>query len=157
MFFDKEFYLTFFPNKFNKSIVGVRAIIIDKDRYLLVKRSSTDRHNPNKWEFPGGSIENGEGLINSLCREVKEETGLEVTKVATNCYVTYHDVPNGSKSVYKGFRRYVLFYICDVLDCTSVKLSQEHSKLKWSCLESAFNLDLTEDTINYLNSVKGMV
>jgi 8-oxo-dGTP diphosphatase len=50
------------------------AVIKQNDRYLTVSR----RHDPFDMGFPGGKIEDGETLIDGLCREVKEEVDIEV-------------------------------------------------------------------------------
>lgn len=55
--------------------VGVRAIIIKKDKLVLVE--STKYHDV---KFPGGGVELGEELIAALKREIKEETGYLVVE-----------------------------------------------------------------------------
>jgi len=52
----------------------VGALIIDRDRILLVQRGKQ----PLKgwWSVPGGAVETGEHLTEALRREVLEETGL---------------------------------------------------------------------------------
>ena len=60
----------------SQPVAAVGAVILDRDRVLLVKRA----HEPLKgeWSLPGGSVELGETLETALAREVVEETGLEV-------------------------------------------------------------------------------
>jgi ADP-ribose pyrophosphatase YjhB (NUDIX family) len=60
-------------------LVGVGAVVVDEGRVLLVRRG----HEPLKgqWSLPGGLLELGEGLIDGVKREVKEETGLIVEPV----------------------------------------------------------------------------
>ena len=53
----------------------VRAIIIKKDKILLIKRVKS---NETYWVFPGGGIESGETKEVALVREVKEELGLDI-------------------------------------------------------------------------------
>ncbi len=54
------------------------AIISDSEgRILLARRPADDRHEPGKWEFPGGKVEVGESAITCLQRELREELGVE--------------------------------------------------------------------------------
>ena len=55
---------------------GARAIIMDSaGRILFVRRSDN-----GAWVLPAGSMELGESVWDCLCREVREETGLDVTE-----------------------------------------------------------------------------
>ena len=60
-----------------RPLVGVGVILIRDQKILLVKRG----HEPNKglWSIPGGLIKLGETTEEAAIREVKEETGLEVS------------------------------------------------------------------------------
>ncbi|MFZ1063843.1 MAG: NUDIX domain-containing protein [Acidimicrobiales bacterium] len=62
---------------------SVRAygVLIHDQRIALV-RSSNQRHNPALWWLPGGGIKFGEAPEDTLVREFKEETGLEVREPA---------------------------------------------------------------------------
>lgn len=53
--------------------IGVFALIFDRGRILLAHRRDVDW-----WNLPGGGMELGETVEEALCREVREETGLEV-------------------------------------------------------------------------------
>ncbi len=58
--------------------VSVSSVITDDHgRVLLVQRRDNSR-----WEPPGGVLEVRESIQDGLCREVREETGLEVEPVA---------------------------------------------------------------------------
>ena len=56
---------------------GVRVVVVnDKKEILMVKQHHENR---DIWMVPGGGIEEGENSIQASVREVKEETGLEIT------------------------------------------------------------------------------
>ncbi|GAA4613698.1 NUDIX domain-containing protein [Saccharopolyspora hordei] len=58
----------------------VAALIDVGGRVLLVRRCAGDSRG-GEWEFPGGKVDPGEDLRTALTREVREETGLRVTRV----------------------------------------------------------------------------
>jgi len=57
-------------------IVGVGALIICDGKLLLEKRKNEP--GKGKWSIPGGLVELGESVQQTVIREVKEETGLDV-------------------------------------------------------------------------------
>jgi ADP-ribose pyrophosphatase YjhB (NUDIX family) len=65
-----------------QEIVTARCIIPyceqGKLRVLLMRRSMNCKHNRGLFELPGGTMNNGEGLVDAAIREAKEETGLQV-------------------------------------------------------------------------------
>jgi len=58
-------------------VVAVGVVTDDKGR-ILVTRRAADAHQGGLWEFPGGKVESGEGVLEALARELKEELGLTV-------------------------------------------------------------------------------
>jgi mutator protein MutT len=62
----------------NQPIIGVGAIIICDGKILLEKRKGDP--GKGKWSIPGGLVELGETTTEAIIREVKEETGLDVTE-----------------------------------------------------------------------------
>jgi 8-oxo-dGTP diphosphatase len=66
--------------------LGAAAVILDtQGRVLLVKHS----YGPLNWELPGGGAEQGESIVETALREVREETGLHV--VAQHTTGIYYD------------------------------------------------------------------
>jgi ADP-ribose pyrophosphatase YjhB (NUDIX family) len=59
-----------------RPILGVGAIILHRDRVLLVERGKPPL--AGYWSLPGGVLEVGETLEEAVRREVLEETGLAV-------------------------------------------------------------------------------
>ncbi len=59
--------------------VGVGAIIEDAEgRLFAARRGPLARNESGRWEFPGGAVEFGEKLADSLKREMWEEYGIKI-------------------------------------------------------------------------------
>jgi mutator protein MutT len=60
-----------------RGLVVTAALIERGGKVLLTRRMEADEHG-GLWEFPGGAVEEGEGLRECLARELREELGIEV-------------------------------------------------------------------------------
>lgn len=60
----------------DRPYVGVGAVIVQDGQVLIVKR----KYDPlaGQWSLPGGGVELGETLEDSIVREMLEETGLDI-------------------------------------------------------------------------------
>ncbi|SHJ23684.1 8-oxo-dGTP diphosphatase [Dethiosulfatibacter aminovorans DSM 17477] len=103
--------------------VIVKAIIINNKRILTVKRASAEEFAPDRWEFPGGRLEKGEGIKEGLLREIKEETGLD-------CEIIRILYASDFTSEHTGDSK-ILAYLCST-DDYEVVLSHEHDDYKWA-------------------------
>ncbi len=59
--------------------VGVGVMIFKDGKVLMGKRKSS--HGEGEYAWPGGHLEFMESISECVCREVKEETGIEVTNI----------------------------------------------------------------------------
>ena len=56
------------------------TFLIEYDkRFLLICRSASEQNFADLWAFPGGKVELGETAIQTIVREVKEETNLDLS------------------------------------------------------------------------------
>ncbi len=71
----------------------VRAVIRDEEgRILLVQRSDDGR-----WVMPSGGMELGETVYAAMCREVREECGLQV--LSARLMGIYHSFPRSTEEM----------------------------------------------------------
>ncbi|NCT55455.1 NUDIX domain-containing protein [bacterium] len=120
-----------------------RAIVLGKDKILLIQRSSKDLYKPLQWEVPGGKLDKGQDIADALEREVMEETGLMVLPVNRVAYYNSGILPVGK---YKGLTYVQLFGVTKKIAGT-VKLSAEHDSYVWVSVNKALkDYDLTEET-----------
>ena len=78
------------------------AVIINDDNEILISRRSADQHQGNKWEFPGGKVEQNETVQEALSREIKEELDIDVLASSHLIDITHEyksDTPEDSKTV----------------------------------------------------------
>ena len=95
------------------------CMVYDGDRILVL-----DRKNPN-WPgitFPGGHVEERESFVASVIREVREETGLDISHVQL-CGVKQFTHKDGD------YRYIVFFYKTNVFSGTLK--SSEEGKVFW--------------------------
>ena len=72
----------------------VTGVVIEDDQILLLDQ---DTDTGRSWSLPGGKVEHGESLSQALMREMREETGIDVS-VGRLLYVADH-LPGGDTHV----------------------------------------------------------
>lgn len=75
---------------------AARAIIFEGDKILVMHRN---KHGSQYYTLVGGHVNEGETLEQALVREVKEETGLDVTQ-AQLVYIEEHPAPYNQQYIY---------------------------------------------------------
>lgn len=111
--------------------VGVKAMIEnDKGEVLIL----LDSRQPNKdweaWDFPGGRMNEGEDFLQTLARELEEETGITEfhdPKFITTILST-HEITLKNKSK---VGLVLVVYKIKVNEDTKITLSDEHHEYRW--------------------------
>ena len=114
----------------DKFPVSIKAIIIDNNRVLCLKNER------NEWDLPGGKIDFYEDIEESLLREVKEETNLNIKnlKILKPLNIKFNDVTV-----------LILLYSAEISCDSSVTISFEHSEYNFFSKSEIENLIMPID------------
>jgi len=121
----------------NQPIVGIGAVIISNGKILLEKRRSEP--GKGKWSIPGGLVELGENIEQTVIREVREETGLEVEKPELIDVVNYITVDENGKIKY----HFVMVDYLVKLKRGVLKAADDAAELRWVPFDDVKSYDLT--------------
>ena len=142
--------------------VTATAIIHKDGRYLIVQRSPEKKAFPLRWTVPGGGLDANDyintpktnpdawyfPLAESLKREIKEETGLEVGDLKYLLDLTFIRPDN--------IPVITLSYYCD-WKSGQVQLNEENVDYKWVNVEEAKNYDLIGGILEEIEMVDKII
>lgn len=69
------------PDSSSADSVPVIAAVVERSGRFLVARRPMGKSHGGLWEFPGGKLLDGEGLLAAARRELGEELGVDVASV----------------------------------------------------------------------------
>lgn len=102
------------------------CIISDGDKILLLLRRKDSDFAPFTWGLPGGHIDDGETPIAACIREVKEETGLDISIEEGLVFIKEVELEQG------GCIYYYAYNITGEPQVSSIVLdSEEHENYQW--------------------------
>lgn len=113
--------------------IQVTAALISLKGRLFVAQRPPSKASGLYWEFPGGKVEPGESLEDSLIREIKEELGWDIR------------VEKPFKTIRYGRESFGIdlhSFWCSV--CGGELELREHVAYRWACLDEIKRLQLTE-------------
>ena len=97
-----------------------KALVRDGDRILIIKRVNWSRNFPGHWDLPGGKPKKDETPEQTLIREAKEETNLDV-------------VPKSRLGIYFGGSKDRFEFTVYATEWSGeIKLSSDHSAFRWA-------------------------
>lgn len=106
---------------------ATKAFIVHNGKVLLLRESGkyVDGTNVGRYDVVGGRVQPGERFDEGLRREIKEETGLDVT-IGRPFFV------NEWRPVVKGEQWQIIgtFFVCTT-DTDTILLSEDHDKYVW--------------------------
>ena len=113
--------------------VGVKALIVQDDKVLVLKR----KDHP-VWEFPGGRINKGEGIKRALMRELAEEIP-EPAEYSEGTIIHAEppdfELPNGNRLL-------LLFFAVQATLPPNIAPSTEHEEVRWVNLRELQDLQM---------------
>jgi len=105
-----------------KMYVATKALIVKGRKILIIKRSSKEDVYACEWDLPGGKVRFGEHPIDSIKREVYEETKLKIEIIR----------PLDVWTFFKDGKTQVIGITFLAKPITSkISLGREHTSYKW--------------------------
>ena len=125
--------------------VGAAVFHPQEDRVLMVHTHKWS----DLWGIPGGKVKYGETCPEALCRELMEETGLEVEDVR---FVLVQDCIH-SREFYRDAHFVLLNYTCRCAGEPQVRLNDEAREFQWATFPEALALPLNQPTRVLLDEI----
>ena len=129
-------------------IAPAALITNHKGQYLFLQRSHHSKVNAGKWDMSGGKPEPGETLDQVLGREVREETGLHITRVGTL---------SGTAELVVADKRIIYLIFECMADGEAITVSTEHEAYKWVDKSEILALDLAPQFRPFFETFTGKV
>jgi len=118
----------------------VNALLVRRAAVLLAKRSLRRKAYPGMWSFPGGHVEEGEGMAEALVRELREEVGIAPLDFRLLRSIDDPNATTDDPVVYH------MYLVTGWQGGEPTILDSEHSELRWFTRAAAFALpDLALD------------
>ena len=101
-------------------------ILNDKGELLVARRGKEPAK--GTLDLPGGFVDNDENAEQGMVREIKEETGLDITSE----HIEYQfSIPNVYRYSDMDIHTLDLFFLCHVSDSVEVKADDDAAELQW--------------------------
>lgn len=132
-------------------LAGVAALIWDPatERYLLLRRARSKDYGGGAWECVTGRVDQGEGYIEALHREVREELGVAVRPAFFVGTTHFYRGDAAPENELLG-----VVFACTLADPAAIAISHEHDAHRWlTAAEAARFLDDGSASTHWLQRV----
>ena len=128
-----------------KTIHVVAAIIREGDKLFATQRGYGEFK--DKWEFPGGKVEEKETPEDALIREIKEELEADI-KITGYLMTVEYDYPS--------FHLSMDCYLAELQEGSTIRL-KEHEAAKWLSPNDFDSVDWLPADVEVMTSIKSLI
>jgi 8-oxo-dGTP diphosphatase len=119
--------------------VGVKGLITNKDGRILLMDEDVSTHltpTTKYWDLPGGRVQEGETILETLAREIFEETGIKEISDPTfrTAVLSNHRIKLKTGITVSLI---LMVYAVNIPEDSKIVLSHEHLGYEWVDLEVA--------------------
>lgn len=112
----------------------VNGLLLRNGHVLMAHRSPKRRTYADTWSFPGGHVETGESLEQTLVRELSEEIGVIATSWS---FMQRFDAPPNAQDQLPVFH----FFLVEEWEGEPANIGNEHAQILWVALEEAARME----------------
>jgi 8-oxo-dGTP diphosphatase len=125
--------------------IAQKAVIWNKNKtkFLTLLRGITAPHGPGTWDLPGGDMDSGEDPIQSILREIEEETKLPISSIKP-FDVEAHESDN---------EWWVTIAYEAIAGHEKVVISWEHDEYRWVTKEEFLELPSRKKIIRFVSNI----
>jgi len=150
--FKMKYYLM---NQFSyKQLVVPAGVIVKDGKMLMTKRRDLRPKFNNKWELPGGGVDNGEEIKEALIREIKEETGYNVKIVEQLPEILTKTEKENAE--YGSYQVFLIMYICKIKSGKFKTSDAEINGHGWFTIQEALKKPLLPLNKKYMEVKENM-
>ena len=143
----------------DKFHLGIKALIRNSAGQILLLKVNKEKlkgfTGEAYWDIPGGRIQKGQTVEETLKREVEEEIGVkEITNIKPfSMVLSKIRIPQGEDSV----GLILGTYTCEIPENSEIKLSEEHTEAKWFTSEEASKLLEVKYPVEFTEKIKELI
>ncbi len=105
----------------NKFCIVVKALILNGNKILIIRRGNAEEFRSGEWDLPGGKLSFGESPIESIQRETFEETGLDIEIIK----------PLDTWTFFRDEEQVIGITFLAKPTSNNISIGKEHTEYKW--------------------------
>ncbi len=132
-----------------KGIITHTLLVNPRGEILILQRSKKDNVLPGYWDIPGGTLEDGEDPAVGAIREVKEETGIDISNPRLFFQKSNVDSQKNKQFI-------TLIFQVKTTENAVVLNPEDHDAYKWIQLSEIQNFKTVDYLADCIHAYKGV-